>query len=120
MMEPIDMAEKILDMNSMLEKMRAEIKNRSVKKANTISEYDKSLALTIIKLRNGVEVPFEGEVVKDPPVTILEKIAKGICWKERLEMETHDAEYKSLITNIETLKAQLNGLQSVNRHLDQA
>lgn len=105
-------------MNEALQKMRAEIKGRSLRKSTAISNYDKALAITIIKLRNGIEIEFEGEKVKDPPTTIMEKIAKGIIWKERLEMEEADSEYKSLITNIETVKAELNGLQSINRHLE--
>ena len=105
-------------MNDQLSAMQAQIKKRSDRKAKSIAEYDKKLAITMIQLRNGSSVVLEQNHIKDPPVTIIEKLAKGVCWKERLEMEEAEAEYKSLITNIETTKAQLNGLQSINRHLD--
>lgn len=101
-----------------LESMKIKLKERAHRKAKSIADYDKFLAITIIKIRNGKEVTFEGEVIKDPPVTLIEKLAKGICYSQRLEMETAEAEYKSLITAIETTKAELNGLQSINRHLD--
>ena len=61
----------------------------------------------------------EGEVIKDPPATALEKIAKGICYKEKLEMDKADAEYKSLITYIDIVESQLNGWQSINRYLSE-
>jgi hypothetical protein len=118
MSEVVTIAEKILEANENLDQMRAHIKTRSEEKAKSIANYDKLLALTMIQLRNGKEMIFEGETIKDPPTTIIEKIAKGMCWKERLAMDQAEAEYKSLITNIETLKAQLNGYQSINRHLD--
>ena len=117
--EVVNLSDEILRKNQILENMRREIRGRSERKAKAISNYDKRLALIMIKLRNGVDITFEGQQVKDTPTTIIEKIARGMCWKERLEMEEADAEYKSLITNIETVKAEMNGLQSINKHLGQ-
>ena len=53
------------------------------------------------------------------PATIIEKTAKGICWQARLDMEKADALYKSLISNIDSVQAELNGFQSINRHLSE-
>ena len=117
-MEIVKISSQILDMNEQLFKMRSEIKNRALQKSKTIAEYDKALGKTMLSLRNGVEMSLDEETIKDPPTTIIEKISKAIVWKERLAMEEADLLYKSLITNIETVKAQLNGLQSINRHLD--
>lgn len=113
-----DISIKILELKEKLSLMRGQIKYRSERKATAISNYDKALAISILRLRNGEEIEFEGHKVKDPPTTIIEKVCKGICWKERLELEEADGSYKSLITNIETVKAELNGLQSINKHLE--
>ena len=117
-MEAIDVAKKIESKISMIQKMRGQLAERAEKKSIAIANYDKNIALTIIKLRNGIEMIFENEIIKDPPATIMEKIAKGICWQEKLELEITESSYKSLITNIECVQAELNGLQSINKYLD--
>jgi len=117
-MEAIQIAKKIESKIAMIQKYRGELKDRAERKSKAIAMYDKFLALTIIKLRNGAEVEFEGQLIKDPPVTIIEKIAKGICFEHKLELEDAESSYKSLITNIDCVQAELNGLQSINRHLD--
>ena len=114
----IEIKTKILKATDLLAKMRVEIKARAERKAKAISNYDKALAVTIIGLKNGKKMILDGEEIEKPPTTILEKIAKGICYKEKLELEEAEALYKSLISNIDSLKAELNGYQSINRHLD--
>ena len=118
-METLTLANAINEKIATLKKMRAELKDRSVNKANSIAVYERELAKIILKLRNGEKLTFEGQEVESPPVTIIEKIARGICWNERLEMETADALYRSLITNIDCVQAELNGLQSINRYLSE-
>ena len=118
-MEILKVADEIQKKIAELEKAKNHLRERSEKKAETSAEYDKAMAISIMKLRNGVELDLEGEKIKDPPATIIEKIAKGICFKEKLEMEKADAEYKSLITYISTVESQLNGWQSINRYLQE-
>ena len=101
-----------------LEKMRVQIKDRAERKAETIAEYDRKLAVNIMKLKNGIEMELDGEKISNPPATLIEKIAKGIIWKERLEMEKADGLYKSIISNIDSVQSELNGLQSINRYLE--
>jgi len=43
---------------------------------------------------------------------------QGICWEECLKRTDADGCYKGLITIMESLKAELNGLQSINKHLE--
>ena len=91
-----------------LEQMRGEIKKRTEDKATAISEYDKALSIRIVMLReNGT------------PTTIIEKIAKGDCWEARYKLELSEGMYKSLISNMNCVQAELNGLQSINRHLSE-
>lgn len=102
-----------------LDKFKAVIKERTDRKAEANANYDRRLAITMISLRNGLIKEFEGLPTTDIPATLIEKVAKGICFNERLELEKAEAEYKSLITNIDTTCAQLNGWQSINRYLQE-
>ena len=104
----INIANAIDEKIQQLEIMRSEIKNRTENKAKAISEYDKALALEIVRLRD------EGT-----PSTIVEKIAKGNCYKQRYDLELAEGLYKSLISNMNCVQAELNGLQSINRHLSE-
>ena len=99
-----------------LETLRDLINLKARKKAETLAQYDKDIAITIVKLRNGLEVNFEGEVIKNPPNALIEKIARGICWESKMYATYAEAEYKGLITQIDGIKAELNGLQSINKY----
>ncbi len=92
-----------------LEQMRGEIKGRATNKAKAISEYDKALAKQILIQKEQLGYP----------VTLAEKLAKGKCYSERYDMELADGLYKSLISNMNCVQAELNGLQSINRHLSE-
>ena len=85
-------------------------------KATADAVYDKALAITLIKLRNGVEMEIDGEKIQNPPTTIAEKIAKGIIYAEKLEKELSEVEYKRVVRKLDCVRAQLNGKQSINRH----
>jgi len=117
-MEVTKISQKIEECIGRLRSMQKEIKMRSEKRAEANSNYDKQLAITLVKLANNRPIEFEGEVLENVKTTVAEKIAKGICWESKLEMDKSDANYKSLITNIEAEKSILNGYQSINRHLD--
>jgi len=87
------------------------------RKAETLAEYERQLAITILRLKNGDISSFEGQEVGSLPATLIEKTAKGMCWKERLETDFAEANYKAVITNIQALEAQLNGYQSLYKYL---
>jgi len=93
-----------------------QLKPRAKRKAQTIARYEKELAKIIIRLRNGDEIELDNEWIKDPPVTVIEKIARGICFQEKLDMELADAEYKNAVAGLDAIKAELNGFQSINRY----
>jgi len=117
MNDVINISNEIEKKIKLLERMRVEIRERAESRAITMAEYDKQLAITIIRLKNNNIEEWEGEEMIKLPATIIEKTAKGICWKAKLEMEKADALYKSLISNINSVQAELNGFQSINRHL---
>ena len=118
-MDLIQLNLSIRDKIKEIEEHRKAFRNVIEKKANNNALYDKNLAIAILKLRNGVSFEIEGQKIVNPPVSITEKIAKGICWKDKLEVERADAEYKALFTSIDTLKTEINGLQSIIKHMDE-
>jgi len=117
-MEIAKVAEEIEKKIKELDILKEKIKMYADKKAQSQALYDLELAKIIISLKNGKQFQLAGEIIENPPITLIEKIAKGICWEKELEKEKAEAEYKGLITKIDTVCAQLNGWQSINRHLD--
>jgi hypothetical protein len=108
-METVRIADEILKKVKLLEKGRGELEEKAIHKANTIMNYDKQLALAIIRLKEEAGLA----------VSVCEKVAKGECSKFRYEMEVATELYKVVNTKLECIKAELNGLQSVNRHLSE-
>lgn len=98
---------------------RKRIFNAAKEKGASISNYDRALALTIIKLKNGliteISDPETGKMVeiKNFPATVLPQIAKGIYWMECGRKEEAEAIYKAILSNIDAIKAELNGLQTI-------
>ena len=81
--------------------------------------YDKAIAIAEMKLRAGVEVELDGVKTKDPPVTILKDIAKGLCWQEREDMDMSDKEYKRVCRKLDSIKTKISALQSINKQHEQ-
>ena len=75
-------------------------------RARAISEYDKSIATTILKLKES-----------GTPATVSEKVAKGERWELRYAMEVAEGTYKAHFARLNYLQSQLNGYQSVNKFL---
>lgn len=112
----IDLSQEILKKVTTIDHIRAEIKERGNNKAHATAEYEKRIAVTIIELRNGVVKELEGQKIESPPVTTIEKIARGLCWEEKLAMEEAEALYKSALVNLDSVISQMTALQSVYRH----
>lgn len=115
-------AQKIENHLILIDKLIDEIPESSMEKANGIANYDRAIAITILKLKNGdiTEMEdFNGETIflDKLPATLIPQVAKGICYKEAFDKEMGEAAYKGIITMIEARKAQLNGLQSINKVL---
>ncbi len=114
----IEISKQIIKKIKEIDIIRAEIKQRGDDKARAASVYDMEISKTLIGLENGKTYELDGEKIKEPPKSIMEKVAKGICWDKKLEMDSSEAAYKSVITNLSAVQAQLNALQSLNKHLE--
>lgn len=111
--------EKIKEIDNLIDN----VQDAADSKALGIANYDRKLAITILKLKKGLitTMPDEDGSLIDIPSSITardrELIAKGVIWQESLAKESGDSGYKGIITMIEAKKAQLNGLQSINKVL---
>ena len=117
-METQKTADQIDKKIALLEEGRAKIMPSAAFKAESIGNYKKKVAIATIRLRNGKPMSLDGEVIENCPVTIIKTIAEGICWEELTQMELATAEYKGNIVKLESVQAELNGLQSKNKWLD--
>jgi hypothetical protein len=116
-MDVITIAKRMNHRINALRLAREGLKSLAEAKALAISQYERELAVTILRIRNGMEVELDGYHITNPPVTIIEKIAKGKCWEKKLEMEKAEAFYKAEIVNMAALGAELNGYQSINKYI---
>ena len=107
-MDVLQVAKQIEEKIHLLERGRGELEALARKKAITIGDYVKKLESTIITIKE------DGNL----PATLTPKVAEGRCWKERVAMELADALYKVQIKKMESVQAELNGWQSINRYLD--
>lgn len=88
-------------------------------KAKAISDYDRKLAITLATLRHDESYTLAGKTYNSPPVSIIEKLAKGICSEEAYKREVAESDYKAVMSNMQALMAQLNAYQSILRYLDE-
>lgn len=113
-------AKNIQTLINLIEEEIEKLEDASIMKANGIANYDRELAITILKIRNGMIKSMIDESgnpvsIDNLPATLIIPVAKGICYKVSLDKEAWENEYKSIITKIDARKAQLNGYQSINK-----
>ena len=117
-MEVIKVSQTIENLIKEIGKSRREIEAKGKARAKAVMEYDKAMAICMATLRNDKNYMLAGKQYPSPPTTLVEKLAKGICAQHRYDLEIAESAYKACISNLEALKAQLNGYQSIYRHLD--
>jgi hypothetical protein len=116
--EVLKIAEQIQAKIKLLEAGREALLKVGKDKALAAAQYDKELAVTMLRLRSGKPCELGGEIAKDLPATLIEKIAKGICWQACYEKELAECAYKSVVTKLDSIKSELNGYQSMNKYLE--
>ena len=107
-MQVLEVAEQIEKIITEIGKCRRQIEEKGTARARAISDYDKQLRIAIITLKDTGKFP----------ATLIEKIAKGVCAPQIEAREIAESGYKAVISNLNALMAQLNGYQSIYRHLD--
>ena len=116
-MEVVEIADEIRKKIIQIAAAVEHIDELAISKATALANYDRQWAVVSIKLKNGIPFTLDKETIQNPPATLIDKLARGICHKEKLEAEKAEALYKSLIIKVDALQAMLNGFQSINRHL---
>ena len=114
----ISSRDKIESRISALETERGKIYTLAADKAAAISQYDRLYAIKLLELKNGTIHEWEGRKVGNLAVTMADKVAKGMVWEACMQKELADGLYKACISNLEALKAELNGFQSINKYLE--
>ncbi len=106
-MNPVKIAEQIMACINALSKEGLLSHDLIQAKAEAMGEYDENLAIAITTLR-----------AQDKPITIVEKLAKGNVSNLLIAKIVAEEGLKAHYSKLDRLKAQLNGLQSINRYLD--
>ena len=114
----ISVSQKIQEKIKTLELGRSLLKERAEEKAYAIGEYEKTLAKTLIGLKNGKEYELEGEKIQNPPASYTEKIARGLCYQEKITAELGEMGYKNAIVGMQAISCELQGFQSIFRYLE--
>lgn len=117
-METMNIAAQIDAKEKLLVEGRTQIIPTSERKAKAIGNLKKRMAIVTIRLKNGKPMTLEGETIEKCPTTIMKTVAEGFCWEEITEMELASGEYKGILAKMESVRAELNGLQSKNKWLD--
>lgn len=117
--EPLKVSRLINEKIHEIKLARSFIQQYASRKSSSSAAYSRKIAVVTLQLKNNMIEHFEGEVIpRNPAVTLIKTIAEGICWQEELEKEEGENQYKGLICILDAIKAELNGLQSINKHLD--
>ncbi len=114
----IEVGKAIQECIELLDKGRKVIDETSNNLAIKRAEYSRDLAVTLLKLRNKKIPTFESEPIGELPATVMPKIAAGIVWESELAMEEAEGAYKAAVSKIDSIRAKLNGYQSIFRNLD--
>jgi len=115
--DALETAQKISAKSDEIENLVDKLDQAAEDKSSSLADYEKAVAITILKLKNGAITEFEGNPINNIPATLIPPVARGICYKESFDKEMGETNYKSLTVKIDAKKAVLNGLQSVNKFL---
>lgn len=114
----ITTAQKIENKIQQLEEERSDLVDAGIEKANSLSNYEKELAITILRLKNGDIAEFEGQSCTKLPANLIEKVAKGIIYQKSFDKEAAESVYKSKIVIMEAIRAEINAYQTINKYIE--
>lgn len=117
-MDVVKLSHQIDMASGAIHRLSADLDKFGQESARTTAEYDKQLAITLVKLQAGEELDLMGNKVQSPPASTSEKIARGICWQDRAKMEVAKNLYINCQHQLRAAMAILSGRQSQNKYLD--
>lgn len=118
-MEALQVAQMIQGKIQELEQERPKLLDQAQAKAQAISNYDRAVAIAVLKIKNGTITHLDGEAIGKVAANLIPYIAKGLCFKECFDKEAEENGYRAILSNIEAIKAEMNGLQSISRNLSE-
>ncbi len=101
-MKTVRIADEIEAKIKLLEAGRDGLKERAINKADTLGAYRKGMEIATITLR-----------AEGTPATLIKDLARGACSEQERNMDLAESMYKIQITKIDSIKAELNGKQSI-------
>lgn len=116
-MEINTIAQKIEERINLLSEGRKKLVELGENKAKASAHYEMTIAKTLMQLKNGVELKVGEETIKNPPASIMDKLARGICFQERMDADMAENAYKSAIVIMKTIESETNAYQSINKFI---
>lgn len=117
-MDIVTLAHQIDEVSREIQRLSSLLDTLGQEAARAEAEYDKAVAIALVKLKNGVEMNVFGLKVQGPPAATAEKIAKGICYEQRLQATLADNGLKACQMKLRAAMAVLSGRQSKNKYLE--
>ena len=116
--QPLDVALAIEAKIEIMERERPRLSEIAREKALTAGEYEKQLAITLIQLKNASIEEWNGLPVGKIPASIMSKVAQGIANEYKIKADVAESAYKAHVLKLDSIKVEMNGLQSIYKHLD--
>ena len=111
-------AREIMRRDDALTKRGKLLKDYAIAWANAKKEHDKAYGITMAQLEAGAEFIVNGVTIKGKATTTIKKKVEAIIAEEYAEpLDLAKKQYDNLLHAIDILQSQLNGWQSINKHL---
>jgi len=117
-MDTITLYQRINNASQEIQRLVNQLDSLGQEAAKAEAEYDKQMAITLVRLRNGEELDLYGIKIKDPPASTSERIAKGLCSEARYKATLADNALRACQTKLRATMAVLSGRQSQNKYLE--
>lgn len=117
-METISIIQAIEECKDRLSVLTNKCFEASTELAQVKASYTAKFAKTAVMLKNGRECEFEGEIVKNPPVSNIDKIVKGLLYTDGLKVDVAEAKVVDAKHKREDNKTELSSLQTILKFVD--
>lgn len=101
----LQISQQINDKIKELEELKNQLQFNAAKEA----DYQLALAKAILVLKSGGQTP----------ISIIRDLAKGECYQQQLDKDTEKARYDIVKEKVDIVKAQLNGYQTIHKHMEE-